>query len=178
MSGHNILGFAAALGGSLVGLAEADVALASEEHDVFFDFDRDTPLSSSDLALRAVAERADRDRGAKLVIAGFCDERGTGPYNVALAIRRARAVHARLIELGVAPDRLVMAFYGEDGPRRRSYAEDRRVTLTLTEEPLHVIIEDRLADATGLTWSRPVTVADIEGPTRMALRDSRNRIQL
>jgi hypothetical protein len=80
-----------------------------------------------------------------------------------LTVRRAESVRGFLKENGFDPNRVVMAMYGEDGPRRETFALDRRVSLTITGEPLYSII-DTSKNATAVVWEEPVTLAEIEGP--------------
>lgn len=52
----------------------------------------------------------------KVQIEGHCDARGTIEYNVALGERRANAVKAYMVSLGVAADRLNTISYGKERP--------------------------------------------------------------
>lgn len=66
-----------------------------------------------------------------LVIEGYCDERGTVEYNLALGERRARAAYDYLVILGVVPERLSIVSFGEENPLRSgsdeaAWAENRR----------------------------------------------------
>lgn len=53
---------------------------------------------------------------ANVVIEGHCDERGTDEYNLALGERRALAVKRYLTDLGVAPEKMNTATFGESRP--------------------------------------------------------------
>ncbi|MEQ1502078.1 MAG: OmpA family protein [Myxococcota bacterium] len=69
-------------------------------------------------------------------IAGHADERGTTDYNLALSYRRALAVQAYLVTLGIPKTRLPVASFGEEQPSERGggelvWAKNRRVELTL-----------------------------------------------
>lgn len=72
----------------------------------------------------------------KVVLEGYCDERGTNEYNLALGERRAEAVKRVLVTLGVAENRLSIISYGEERPvcfeaTEDCYAKNRRVQFTL-----------------------------------------------
>ena len=152
-------GLALALSASSAG---ADTKKAKTE--VFFRFDS-AELSDEAIAkLARAATDAAEDTGAKVVLEGHADPRGTAPYNVGLSIRRAEAVRDQLVKHGVSADNIILAFYGEDGAKRETLAEDRRVGIRLTREPLYVVIDDSLPTATAVTWEKPATVAEIEGP--------------
>lgn len=69
--------------------------------------------------------------GAKVVIEGNSDERGTNEYNMALAQRRALNAKEYLINLGVKASRIRTVSYGEEQPLfpgndEFSYAQNRR----------------------------------------------------
>jgi outer membrane protein OmpA-like peptidoglycan-associated protein len=131
--------------------------------EVFFAFDSSELDSSAKSSLLAIAERAKDTPGTQVILDAHADPRGTAPYNVGLTARRAESVRAFLKENGFDPNRVVMAMYGEDGPRRETFALDRRVSLTITGEPLYSII-DTSKNATAVVWEEPVTLAEIEGP--------------
>ncbi len=69
---------------------------------------------------------------AKIVLSGHCDERGTAEYNVAQGQKRAQAVKAFLLRLGIAENCLEMISYGferpaEDGHNEAAWTKNRRV---------------------------------------------------
>ena len=63
----------------------------------------------------AVAEGLKSGVGG-VIIEGNCDERGSTEYNLALGERRAMAVRAYLIGLGVDGARIQTKSYGEERP--------------------------------------------------------------
>lgn len=74
--------------------------------------------------------------GAKVIIEGNCDERGTKEYNLALGQRRALNAKDYLINLGVEADRIRTISYGEERPLfpgmdEFSYAQNRRSDFVL-----------------------------------------------
>jgi peptidoglycan-associated lipoprotein len=52
----------------------------------------------------------------KIVIGGYCDERGSNEYNLALGQNRADAVKNALVQAGVAGDRVRVVSYGKEKP--------------------------------------------------------------
>jgi len=50
------------------------------------------------------------------MIEGYCDQRGTEEYNLALGMRRADAVKNFLVGLGIAAQRVDTVSYGKDRP--------------------------------------------------------------
>jgi peptidoglycan-associated lipoprotein len=72
-----------------------------------------------------------------ITIEGHCDERGTPEYNLALGERRAEAVKAYLISLGVNADRVRTVSYGKEFPfdparNEEAYAKNRRGHFVIT----------------------------------------------
>ena len=52
----------------------------------------------------------------KVVIGGYCDERGSDEYNLALGQNRAQAAKTALVTAGVAADRIRVISYGKEKP--------------------------------------------------------------
>ncbi len=103
---------------------------------VHFDYDKAIVKASELGKLKPVAAALKAAPQNKLQVEGHCDERGTEEYNRALGERRALAVRAQLIKLGVAPDRITTASFGEDRPAalghdEAAWAKNRRGELVL-----------------------------------------------
>jgi len=84
--------------------------------DVFFDFDRSAIRNEQKAALNDNAGWLKANSGAKIILEGHCDERGTAEYNLALGERRAKAVKDYLVGVGIAPDRISTISYGKERP--------------------------------------------------------------
>jgi peptidoglycan-associated lipoprotein len=72
-----------------------------------------------------------------VTIEGHCDERGTPEYNLALGERRAAAVKAYLVSLGIGADRVRTVSYGKEFPfdparNEEAYAKNRRGHFVIT----------------------------------------------
>ena len=140
--------------------------------EVHFRFDSSALATSASASLADAAAFAAQHPDTLIVLDAHCDAIGTAPYNVRLAIRRADAVRDQLVALGVPRGQVVAAIYGEDGPRRATHAEDRRVTLWPTREPVAEVIR-RTFDRDGIAveWGRRLTMAEIEStPVPVATR--------
>jgi peptidoglycan-associated lipoprotein len=66
-----------------------------------------------------------------VTVEGYCDERGTREYNLALGERRANAARDYLVALGVNPSRLSTISYGKERPavmgsNEYAWAQNRR----------------------------------------------------
>lgn len=84
--------------------------------NVQFAFDSYQIESSEEQKIKEVADYLKRNRNLRLVVDGHCDERGTREYNLSLGERRALAVRAYLISLGIEPERIQTRSFGEDQP--------------------------------------------------------------
>jgi len=88
----------------------------------------------SNQAQRILNNKADYLRmnsGVKVTVEGYCDERGTEAYNIALGKQRAESVKKFLVDQGISTDRLVTVSYGEKKPialghDEASWAKNRR----------------------------------------------------
>lgn len=162
-----ILGMSMAAIGS--GAASAGPSTAQPVHDrgavqgeVKFAFDSAQLSGDAASVLGEVAHQGGAHPDQRIVLDAHCDPIGTSAYNVGLAIRRAESVRDRLTASGVPADQIVFAIYGESGARRASYADDRRVTLWLTGQPLTAVVDRTFAgQGTAVTWGRPLTTAQI-----------------
>jgi outer membrane protein OmpA-like peptidoglycan-associated protein len=136
-----------------------------------FRFDSAALQADAPATLESVAAFASAHPDTKLVLDAHTDPIGTSDYNVKLAIRRAESVRDQLTTMGVQADQIVFAVYGEDGQRRARHADDRRVTIWPTREPLAALIDHTFAGkGTAVTWQKPLSVAQIEGQTPVASR--------
>jgi outer membrane protein OmpA-like peptidoglycan-associated protein len=52
-----------------------------------------------------------------VVLDGHADRAGSEPANLRMSMQRAKAVRDQLIDAGVDPGQIVVAAFGEDGPR-------------------------------------------------------------
>ncbi len=73
----------------------------------------------------------------KVIIAGFCDERGTPEYNRALGEKRAGAVRESLIADGADPSRIQTVSFGAEMPvdsssNESAWAKNRRAEFGVT----------------------------------------------
>jgi peptidoglycan-associated lipoprotein len=74
-----------------------------------------------------------------VTVEGHCDERGTTEYNLALGERRAVAVRAYLVSLGIAPGRVRAVSYGKEFPfdpghDEEAWAKNRRAHFVITSK--------------------------------------------
>ncbi len=72
--------------------------------------------------------------GARIVLEGHADERGTREYNMALGERRGNSVSRYLVVQGVSVDAIEVVSFGEERPvneghNESSWSENRRVEI-------------------------------------------------
>ena len=84
--------------------------------DAFFDYDSSVLRDDARSALATDAAWLEKWRQTVIRIDGHCDERGTPEYNLALGERRAKAVEAYLVSLGVDPRRIQVNSLGKESP--------------------------------------------------------------
>jgi len=138
--------------------------------DLLFDTGSATLKPDATKQLTHIVRWAEKHPSGIVLLDGYADPRGSDVTNVRLSARRAEAVRDLLVSLGVDEQRIVLGIFGEDGARRASYVQDRRVTASVTLDPLYEVVDDQLAaNATALVWNEPVTLAELEGPNHPAV---------
>lgn len=98
---------------------------------VFFGYDRANLDESSKKDIATNVEWLKAHPNTRVQVEGHCDNRGTIEYNIALGERRANAVKAYMVSLGIAADRINIISYGKERPLDSSdsevaYAKNRR----------------------------------------------------
>ncbi len=83
---------------------------------VYFDYDSARLRPGEASKLETVAAYMKSHSGVKLVVEGYCDERGTAEYNRALGERRALAAREELVHMGVDAGRISTISYGKENP--------------------------------------------------------------
>jgi len=84
--------------------------------DVFFDYDTYDVRGDAQSTLSHDAAFLASHPDVKVVIGGYCDERGSNEYNLALGQNRADATKNALIAAGVAANRIRVVSYGKEKP--------------------------------------------------------------
>jgi peptidoglycan-associated lipoprotein len=97
--------------------------LIPELSDVFFDFDRFVIRNEARSGLETNAGLLKSQSGAKILIEGHCDERGTSAYNLVLGERRAQATAQYLRDLGIPSSQMQITSYGKERPFCTEHSE-------------------------------------------------------
>lgn len=100
-----------------------------------FSYDDSTLAPKYIASVNAQADYLKNHSGARILIAGHTDERGSREYNVALGERRANTVAELMRMAGVGRSQMRVVSYGKERPANlghddASHAQNRRVELT------------------------------------------------
>jgi peptidoglycan-associated lipoprotein len=104
--------------------------------DAFFDYDTYDVRSDAQGVLAKDASFLVSHPDIKVVIGGYCDERGSNEYNLALGQNRADAAKNALVSGGVAANRIRVVSYGKEKPfcsesTEECWQQNRRAGFTL-----------------------------------------------
>jgi peptidoglycan-associated lipoprotein len=117
LGGDNIggVGGSDVYGEGLSDRPEGGTEVAGQFSAVYFDYDSAQINESERSKIESVASSMKGGSG-QVIVEGNCDERGSTEYNLALGERRALAVRAYLVGLGVDGARIQTKSYGEERP--------------------------------------------------------------
>jgi peptidoglycan-associated lipoprotein len=92
----------------------SDAAFHQNVQDAFFDYDSYELRPDAQAATAQAASYLAAHPAIRVVIGGYCDDRGSAEYNLALGENRANAARTALTNAGVAPSRLRVISYGKE----------------------------------------------------------------
>jgi peptidoglycan-associated lipoprotein len=102
--------------------------LLAKVQDAYFDYDKhnirpdaETTLQGDAVALREILKQYP---GVKLTIEGYCDERGSDEYNLALGDQRAKSEVEFLARLGLPAEQFQTVSFGKEHPVCSEHTED------------------------------------------------------
>ena len=101
--------------------------LISRIQDAYFDYNKHTlradAVSTLNTDSKELATIMQQYPAYKLQIEGFCDERGSAEYNVALGDARAKTAKDYLVSVGVSAGQLDTVSYGKENPVCTDHSE-------------------------------------------------------
>ena len=105
---------------------------------VFYDYDSYDVRPDAQSTIQADANFLNQHPNLKVVVGGYCDERGSTEYNLALGENRANAAKQALVSAGVSPDRLRTVSYGKEKSfcsehNEACWQQNRRAQFTLDQ---------------------------------------------
>jgi peptidoglycan-associated lipoprotein len=95
-----------------MGVTDAD--FKANVQDAFFDYDSFELRPDAQAAAIKAAAYLVAHPDVRIVIGGYCDDRGSAEYNLALGENRANAARTALTGAGVAPARIRVVSYGKE----------------------------------------------------------------
>lgn len=110
--------------------------LLARIQDAYFDYDRHTlrqdAVSTLNSDSRELAQILNQYPDYKIRIEGYCDERGSAEYNIALGEARAKSAKDYLVSVGVSGNQLSTVSYGKetqvcDEHNESCWSKNRRV---------------------------------------------------
>ena len=114
----------------------AEEEFKAHVQDAFFDYDTYDIRNDAQTVLAADASYLVSHPDIKVVLGGYCDERGSNEYNLALGQNRADAAKNALVTAGVAANRIRVVSYGKEKPfcsesTEECWQQNRRAGFTL-----------------------------------------------
>ena len=92
----------------------SEAAFHQNVQDIFFDYDSFDLRADAQTSISTAAHYLSTHPAIKIVIGGYCDDRGSAEYNLALGENRANAAKIALTNAGVAPARIRVVSYGKE----------------------------------------------------------------
>jgi peptidoglycan-associated lipoprotein len=83
---------------------------------IYFDYDSASLKEEQLTILKNNAQYLKAHAGIELLVAGYCDERGTTEYNLALGQKRAKEVREYYMRLGIPAKSVATISYGKESP--------------------------------------------------------------
>jgi len=114
----------------------AEEEFKANMQDAFFDYDTYDIRADAQGVLAKDASYLASHPDVKVVIGGYCDERGSDEYNLALGQNRADAAKNALVTAGVAANRIRVISYGKEKPfcsesTEECWQQNRRAGFTM-----------------------------------------------
>jgi peptidoglycan-associated lipoprotein len=116
----------------------AEEEFKANVQDIFFNYDKYDVRSDAQATLARDATYLLSHPAAKILIGGYCDERGSNEYNLALGQNRAESTKKYLINAGVDASRIRVISYGKEKPfctesNETCWQKNRRAGFTLDQ---------------------------------------------
>ncbi len=92
----------------------SDAEFTNNVKDAFFDYDSADLRPDAQSVVQKDATYLAAHPAMKVVIGGYCDERGSAEYNIALGQSRANSAKTALVNAGISPNRIRIISYGKE----------------------------------------------------------------
>ena len=94
----------------------AEEELRANMRDVFFDYDKANLRTDAQGVVPRDAAYLASHPNVKVLIGGYCDERGSNEYNLSLGQDRGESVKKALLDAGIPSNRVRVISYGKEKP--------------------------------------------------------------
>jgi len=95
---------------------KATQAVIAKSYLVFFDFDKSNITPEAEKIIEQAAANAKSSKATSISLTGHTDAAGSEKYNMALSLRRANAVKAALVKLGIPDSEISVVGKGKSDP--------------------------------------------------------------
>ena len=92
----------------------SDAAFHAAVQDVFFGYDSYEISADAEANIAGAARYLNSHPSMKILIGGYCDDRGSAEYNITLGENRANAAREALVSAGIAASRIRVVSYGKE----------------------------------------------------------------
>ena len=92
----------------------SEAAFHQNVQDIFFDYDSFELRPDAKSSISAASAYLTSHPAIKILIGGYCDDRGSAEYNITLGENRANAVKTALVAAGVNASRIRVVSYGKE----------------------------------------------------------------
>jgi peptidoglycan-associated lipoprotein len=92
----------------------SEAAFHAAVPDLFFDYDSYDLRPDAQSSISAAASYLAAHPAVKVLVAGYCDDRGSAEYNITLGENRANAAKTALVSAGVPATRIRVVSYGKE----------------------------------------------------------------
>lgn len=99
-----------------VNTMSAEEEFKANVQDIFFDYDKYDLRSDAQATISHDVSYLASHPNVKILIGGYCDERGSNEYNLALGQNRGDSAKKALIDAGIAASRIRVISYGKERP--------------------------------------------------------------
>ena len=114
----------------------AEEEFKANVQDIFFDYDAQEIRTDAQSVIARDASYLNSHPAIKIVIGGYCDERGSNEYNLGLGQNRAESARKALVAAGVSASRIRVLSFGKEKPfcsesTEECWQQNRRAGFTL-----------------------------------------------
>ncbi len=91
-----------------------DAAFHANVKDIFFGYDSYSIEPDTQPVIQEAAQYLQEHPAIRVVIGGYCDDRGSAEYNITLGENRANSAKTALVSAGISADRIRVVSYGKE----------------------------------------------------------------